>query len=121
MKYCKHCGQEIEDDDTFCPNCGTRVSDYSTDYTYTSNSTRNSSSHTSSSHKTYESEGNAAALGVLGFFVPVVGLILFIVWKDTNPKYSKAAGIGALISVALQFVYLIFTVFGIVLGFNSFF
>jgi len=120
MKYCKHCGQEIEDDATFCPNCGSRVSDYSTDYSYKSNSTRNYSSPTSS-HKTYESEATAAALGILGFFVPLVGLILFIIWKDTNPKYSKAAGIGALISAIMQLLYVIIIIFGLVLGFHGFF
>ena len=28
-----------------------------------------------------------------------MGLILFLVWKDTKPKTSKAAGMGALVSV----------------------
>lgn len=27
MKFCKHCGVQIEDTTTFCPNCGTNVSD----------------------------------------------------------------------------------------------
>lgn len=37
--------------------------------------------------------------GFLGFLIPLVGLILFLVWKDTKPKTAKAAGIGALVSV----------------------
>lgn len=37
--------------------------------------------------------------GALGCCVPVVGLILFLVWKDTQPKSARAAGIGALVSV----------------------
>ena len=39
---------------------------------------------------------------VLGFFIPLLGLILFLVWKTTNPKSAKAAGIGALVSVILN-------------------
>lgn len=27
MKFCKHCGAQIEDTTAFCPNCGTNVSD----------------------------------------------------------------------------------------------
>lgn len=27
MKFCKHCGAQIEDTIAFCPNCGTNVSD----------------------------------------------------------------------------------------------
>ena len=37
--------------------------------------------------------------GLLGFFVPVAGLVLYLVWKDFKPKTAKAAGIGALVSL----------------------
>lgn len=39
--------------------------------------------------------------GILGFFIPLVGLILFLVWKNEKPKSAKAAGTGALISVCI--------------------
>ncbi|MCI9416765.1 MAG: hypothetical protein HFI82_05020 [Eubacterium sp.] len=49
--------------------------------------------------------------GLLGCCIPVVGLILFLVWKDQKPKTAKAAGIGALVSViALVAFYIIFFV-----------
>ena len=35
----------------------------------------------------------------LGFFVPIVGLILYLVWKDEKPLSARRAGWGALISV----------------------
>ena len=48
--------------------------------------------------------------GVLGFFFPIVGLILFLVWKSTKPNCAKVAGIGALIgfilSVGVNLLYL---------------
>ncbi len=37
--------------------------------------------------------------GLLGCCIPLVGLILFLVWKDSKPRTSKAAGIGALVGV----------------------
>ena len=43
--------------------------------------------------------------GILGFVFPIIGLILFIVWKDEKPKSSKAAGIGALIKVILTVLF----------------
>jgi hypothetical protein len=53
--------------------------------------------------------------GVLGFFIPLVGLILFLVWKDTKPKSAKAAGIGALISVGVGVLfYIIIAIIGVV-------
>lgn len=44
---------------------------------------------------------------VLGFFIPIVGLILFIVWKDERKADSKNAGIGALVGFIIG-VILIF-------------
>ena len=45
--------------------------------------------------------------GLLGCCIPIVGLVLFLVWKDQKPKTAKAAGIGALVCVALCVVYYI--------------
>ena len=54
--------------------------------------------------------------GMLGCCIPLVGLILFLVWKDTKPKTSKAAGIGALVGVicGIAFYVLMF-----IIGFSS--
>ena len=45
--------------------------------------------------------------GLLGCCIPVVGLILFLVWKDQKPNTAKAAGIGALVSVIISVVFYI--------------
>ena len=45
--------------------------------------------------------------GLLGFCIPIVGLILFIAWKGTKPKTAKAAGIGALVSVVITVIFYI--------------
>ncbi|NEG55786.1 hypothetical protein GFD21_08460 [Bifidobacterium sp. SMA15] len=41
---------------------------------------------------------------MLGFFIPIVGLILFLVWKDSRPNDAKKAGMGALVSVIIGIV-----------------
>lgn len=38
---------------------------------------------------------------ILGFFIPIVGLVLFLVWKNTKPNCAKMAGIGALVGFCL--------------------
>lgn len=43
--------------------------------------------------------------GILSFLIPLVGLILFLVWKDSKPKTAKLAGTCALASVILGVVY----------------
>ena len=57
--------------------------------------------------------------GILGCCIPIVGLVLWLVWKDQKPRTAKAAGIGALVAVGLGALYyvLIFMLgIGIVLG-----
>ena len=45
---------------------------------------------------------------------PIVGLVLFLVWKDTKPRTAKAAGIGALVCViAYVLLYVLAAVAGI--------
>jgi hypothetical protein len=41
----------------------------------------------------------APGFAVLGFFIPVVGLILWLIWKDATPLKARSVGKGALISV----------------------
>ena len=54
------------------------------------------------------------AWGLLGFCIPVVGLILFLIWKDQKPKTAKAAGIGALVSVIIYVVaYILIIALGV--------
>ena len=91
MAYCKNCGAQIDDNAVVCTSCGV-------------------------------AQNTAPAVvdkggfgwGVLGCCIPIVGLILFLVWKDTKPKTSKAAGIGALVStIAIVLFYAVFFALGI--------
>ena len=50
---------------------------------------------------------------VLGFFLPLVGLILFFVWKKEKPGNAKKAGLGALIGGILCVVVLLIDAFTI--------
>ena len=79
--YCKNCGKEIDNNLVQCPYCNTPLLP----------------------QNTIEDSGSIW-WGVLGCCLPIVGLILCIVWKDTKPKSGKKAGIGALISVILAVV-----------------
>ena len=84
MAYCKNCGKEIDDNAVVCLNCG------------------------SSQQATPQVVDNGGfGWGLLGCCIPIVGLILFLVWKDTKPKTAKAAGIGALVSVGISVAYYI--------------
>ena len=52
--------------------------------------------------------------GLLGCCIPIVGLVLFLVWKDNKPNTAKAAGVGAIVGVVLCVIYyLIVTCLGV--------
>lgn len=91
MAFCKNCGNQIEDNAATCPNCG------------------------SSQNTTPQVTDNGGFLwGLLGCCIPIVGLVLFLVWKDTKPKTSKATGIGALVGVIIGILwYILVAVIGV--------
>ncbi len=49
----------------------------------------------------------STGFNVLGFFFPIVGLILYLVWKDQTPNKAKAIGKSALISFIIGVVFYI--------------
>ena len=69
-----------------------------------------------------DSEGSTVGWGILGFFIPIVGFILWLIWKDEHPSRAKSAGIGCLVSICLGvvgvilYVVLVFVILGIGVG-----
>lgn len=95
MAYCRHCGAQIDDYAVTCPECGA-----------SQNGGRNDAPQVT--------DNGGFLWGLLGCCVPLAGLILFLVWKDTKPRTAKAAGIGALVCViAYVLLYVIAAVAGI--------
>lgn len=64
-----------------------------------------------------ENEQVSKGWGVLGFFFPFVGLILYLVWYDNHRKRAKTAGKGALIGVIAAVVLWVLTfLIGLIAG-----
>ena len=84
MAFCRNCGQQIDDRAAVCPHCGV-----------------------AQENKPQVVDNGGFGWGVLGCCIPIVGLVLFLVWKDTKPKTAKAAGIGALVSAGIGLLYYI--------------
>ncbi|HHU44026.1 MAG: zinc ribbon domain-containing protein [Bacillota bacterium] len=89
MKNCQFCDREIPLDSNICPYCGKRVRQPQYE-----------------SHTPHENPYDKGGCGwvALGFFFPIVGLILYLVWQHEKPITAKAAGKGALISVVLSII-----------------
>lgn len=88
--YCRFCGKNIAEDSKYCPYCGAPV--YQEDFY----------------PRPRQENGSGFGWGVPGFFIPIVGLILFLVWKNEMPVRAKSAGIGALIGVIVEIVFVFF-------------
>ena len=114
--YCKNCGEPLKDNDRICPACGAPVVDNtgntaSTAYTapaggpqtYNYQGTNNQYNYSGQPYQVSEDSGSIG-WGLLGCCIPLVGLILFLVWKDTKPLSAKKAGIGAIVGVVLGIV-----------------
>ena len=64
-----------------------------------------------------ENEQVSKGWGVLGFFFPFVGLILYLVWYDNHRKRAKVAGKGALTGVIAAVVLWVLTfLIGLIAG-----
>lgn len=99
MAFCRNCGGQISDDAVICVHCGVQ-------------------------QNTAPAVNDSGSLGwtALGCCVPMAGLILWLVWKDTQPNNAKKAGLGALLSVAALVIFfilyfvLIFVLLGLAAG-----
>lgn len=89
--YCKNCGRIVDENSLYCSHCGTRL-----DNTTSANVSEDNSSF---------------GFAILGFFIPIVGLILFLIYEGKKPKRAKSAGKGALIGFITKIVLsIIFTI-----------
>ena len=89
--YCEKCGQQITENTAFCSNCGTSINREYVTYDYDSN-------------KPYADDKPSFLFALIGFFIPIIGLILFLVYEGKRPKRAKSAGKGALTSIILKIV-----------------
>lgn len=101
MKYCSKCGKEIMDDAIICIHCGCSTGGNSNNKAININ------------------DAPSIGFGFLGFFFPLIGLILYLVNKDNYPLKAKSAGKGALIGVILNAVVIILYIIMIGVLFNS--
>ena len=90
MKFCSKCGKEIVDEAVVCPHCGCAVSQVDA----------------------YDAPSMGFA--VIGFFLPIVGLILYLFFKEKSPMKARSAGKGALIGVGVGIALSI--IYGVLIG-----
>lgn len=83
MKYCPKCGKAVEDYAVVCDQCGESLAPAPAPQQQTN-------------------DAPSMGFAILGFFFPLIGLILWLVWKDSTPLKAKSAGKGALVGVIVS-------------------
>lgn len=98
--FCTKCGKEIDDKAVVCVGCGAGVKN----------------------NNTLQSDAPSFGIALLSFFIPVVGLVLYLIYDGSQPLRAASAGKGALIgfltSIALSvlFVVIYFVIIGAAIG-----
>lgn len=85
--YCPNCGSSINENAEICVHCGVNVLKFSNQTTTIENDTSNI-------------WVNLISLCCF----PLLGIILFFVWKDKQPKAAKSALIFGLIGLCISIV-----------------
>lgn len=67
--YCENCGAEIDKEAYVCPKCGVKVN--------------------KEEENIVEDKPNVG-LNILAVLFPIVGIILYFVWKNNTPKKAKS-------------------------------
>lgn len=117
---CEWCKKELNGNGKFCSTCGAPVvkeepqpvqNNIQTNYQQPVVNTN------FQNQQTVQTNDKAnIGLAILSFFIPLAGLIIFLVKKDDDKKTAKASGLAALISVGIS---IILTILGLVLIYNG--
>ena len=99
MNYCSNCGNKLDNNIDVCLKCGIKLKNEYNNVTH---------------------DNGGIGWSLLGFFVPLAGLILYFIWRKEKPKTAKSLGKGALLYLALYIMLLItIFVFGFIFAVNS--
>ena len=88
--FCTGCGKELSASEGFCSACGKQR-------TIPAQGAQPTYQQPVYPQMGYVQDAPSGGMTALGFFFPIVGLILYLVWKDQTPLKAKSAGKGALI------------------------
>ncbi len=91
MAFCRKCGKEINDDAVMCVHCGC--------------ATEKAARPSTNQNPDYDPYSGADFVEVLlSLLIPIAGIILYVVKKDTRPKAAKTCLITGVVTWAICFI-----------------
>ena len=102
--YCNECGTLLPENATHCPNCGAPVPQANPTPAPRPVVQQAQPDPTPAANPYTAPDVPNTGFNVLSFFIPLAGLILFLIWKGETPIKAKACGKWALIGFIVWFV-----------------
>lgn len=111
MIYCENCGKEVTDNSGICKQCGSAVPrlDGATIHNTINENYSDFNKNEFEQKAPYSSnKGTLVLFKVLSLLFPIVGLILFFCFKESDSKMAYAclrfAGFGILLNIIVGFI-----------------
>ncbi len=100
-RFCSNCGNEVAENAVVCLKCGCALQN------------KTPAASTASSD-----DAPNTGFAVLGFLIPIVGLVMYLICKDSYPLKARSAGKGALIGFVAGLVFWIIycVIVGVIIG-----
>lgn len=86
--FCSKCGHELMDEAVVCTKCGCAVK--------------------CSGNTTADEDMPNGLLNVIGFLIPLAGLIMFCVMHGQTPRKANQIGLFSLIGFIINFIFILF-------------
>lgn len=100
--YCRQCGKELPDGAQFCPYCGAASNAENAGGQNAARQNGSDNGYAAPPYPPYPPRPYPNPQDIysggwiaLGFFFPLVGLILYLVWQTELPNRARACGKGA--------------------------
>ncbi|HBL06628.1 MAG TPA: zinc ribbon domain-containing protein [Clostridium sp.] len=95
--YCSKCGKEILDNVTFCPECGNATNP-------NNQQSMNNNNSYNYGHPIVKDEPDTIA-NIIACCFPIVGIIVYFMWKDNKPRSSNAIGKWSLFGFIASIIF----------------
>lgn len=110
--YCPNCGTNVNDNAEVCSQCGTNLHNLS-------NNINANNTNTTNTVTVNDNDKANIWINLLSLCCfPILGIIMYFVWKDSQPKAAKSALIFGIVGICLSVVVGILSfILGIAIGF----
>ena len=109
MIFCNQCGTQLNAGTKFCGKCGAQAASTPVQQQPIQAAPQYMQQQPG---QTVANPNDAPSGGfaVLSFFLPLLALILWIVWKDSNPQKANSCKKGGIVGVVVELVFVVIIV-----------